>query len=129
MSTTTNLAVIDDDRMVRDSLASLLRSYGYSCHCFESAEIFLKSVQFPRIQCVLTDIQMPGLSGWQLAEILNASCASTPIILMTASLAFGHGVQARPSNVLGVLAKPFDSVELIDLLEQALSLVCQRYRS
>ena len=79
------IAVVDDDQAVREGTETLLRSMGYSASTFASAEEFLKSKQFSNTSCLITDLQMPGLSGLDLQDLLIARGHRIPII-------FHHGL-------------------------------------
>ena len=115
------ICVIDDDESMRASLEGLLRSLGYAVRCFDSAEAFLGSPARERCACVISDVQMPGMSGLDLQEKLRAARIATPFIFITA---FGEGqVQARAMNGGAVcfLRKPFDADALIGCLNRALA--------
>ena len=60
------VAVVDDDSAVRVAISSLLRSAGYRCATFDSAEVFLASGRVSEIDCLLLDIRMPGMSRLDL---------------------------------------------------------------
>ena len=66
----TLVSIVDDDESVRDSLKSLVRSFGYSVETFGSAAEFLESSQVENTDCLVTDVQMPGLSGVELQNRL-----------------------------------------------------------
>jgi FixJ family two-component response regulator len=114
------IAVIDDDENVRVSLDSLLRSLGYSVHLFDSAEQFLASRSIEAMNCLVSDIQMPGASGLQMYEQLLSAGHSTPVIFITAS---AHQAPRQAAQKLGAccyLSKPFDDEQLIACLDIAL---------
>src|ERR1700733_16034967 len=77
------IGVIDDDESVRDALGSLLRSAGYKCEVFPSAEAFLESGRLTATDCVVLDVQMPGLSGLELHLRLREMRCSVPVIFVT----------------------------------------------
>ena len=68
------IAVVDDDPLVRSATTSLLRSFGYDCCGFNSAEEFLRGDRRD-YDCVVSDIQMPGMSGVELAHLLKEAIA------------------------------------------------------
>ena len=74
--------VVDDDEAVREAMKSLVRSLGYNASTFGSAEEFLTS-QFSNASCIITDLQMPGLSGLDLQDLLIARGHRFPIIFIT----------------------------------------------
>jgi CheY-like chemotaxis protein len=77
------IGVVDDDESVRDALSRLLRSAGYKCAVFSSSQDFLDSGP-PETDCLLLDIQMPGLSGLELQAKLREMDRGVPIIFVTA---------------------------------------------
>src|SRR5580704_341930 len=77
------IAIVDDDEPVRDATKSLVRSLGYHASTFASAHDFLKSDQVNDTSCLITDVQMPGLSGLDLQDRLVARGHCIPIIFMT----------------------------------------------
>ena len=87
MSTTTNLyvAIVDDDDSVCRSVGRLLRAAGMNPIGYLSAEAFLADTKRPRFDCLLLDIQLPGLTGIELCERLAAGGSKTPVIYLTAS--------------------------------------------
>ncbi|WP_309229307.1 response regulator [Novosphingobium sp. NBM11] len=113
------IAVIDDDARVRASTASLLRSLGYAAMAYASVEDFLGSTE-TAIDCVLTDLQMPGLTGLDLGAALRERGASVPVILMTAFPSPGVRAKARMLKMAGFLEKPLHPDRLLDVLRQAL---------
>lgn len=114
------ICVIDDDESMRASLEGLLRSLGHAVRCFASAEAFLGSPAHTHCACVISDVQMPGMSGLDLQEKMRAARIATPFIFITA---FGEGqARARAMNggALCFLRKPFDADALIACLSRAL---------
>src|SRR5260370_19706100 len=78
------IAIIDDDESVRVTTDSLVRSLGYVVRTFASAEEFLGSERVDDFACVITDVQMPGMSGVQLQDHLRAQGSRVPFIFFTA---------------------------------------------
>lgn len=110
-NTTPLIAIIDDDDDVRTSLQDLLRSIGYSAELFRTADAFLSSSRDTQVDCVISDIQMPGTSGLELARVMQARMI--PIILITAFPTLEVTQQARAAGVKRLLVKPFDTRDLI----------------
>jgi FixJ family two-component response regulator len=111
------ISVIDDDYFVRESIDNLVRSLGYEVAAFESAEQFLESGLLPETSCVITDLQMPGLSGLDLQHYLIAQGHRTPVIFVTADPEERFRRRALDAGALGFLGKPFDEEALINCLE------------
>src|SRR6476620_987503 len=77
------IAIVDDNDALREGMKSLLRSLGYSVSKFGSAVEFLNSEQLSNTSCLITDVQMPGLSGLDLQDQLIARGHRIPIIFIT----------------------------------------------
>jgi CheY-like chemotaxis protein len=78
------ISIVDDDESVREATTGLVRSFGYVVATFASAEEFLQSDRVRDTSCLISDIQMPGLSGFELQDRLNAAGHRVPIIFITA---------------------------------------------
>jgi len=115
------ISIIDDDEFVRSSVRSLVRSLGLGACTFASAEEFLKSQRVDDTFCVITDLQMPGLSGIELQRLLLAQGRRIPIIFVTAFPEDRIRAQAMDSGALGFLSKPFECQALVNLLDKALA--------
>jgi FixJ family two-component response regulator len=116
------IAVIDDDISFREALAGLIKSLGYPTAAYASADEFLRAPPDPAPSCLVVDINMPGMSGFELHARLAASGPSAPVIFMTSALDDRTAARAMSAGAVGVLGKPFDREELIARLEQALDL-------
>jgi FixJ family two-component response regulator len=116
------ISVIDDDESMRSALATLLRSAGYDSRDFESAEEFLGCADAERSACIITDIQMPGMSGIDLKEHLNARQWSVPVIMLTARHEPSLEQRAIASGAAYFLRKPFDAAVLIRCIEGVIKL-------
>ena len=84
MPRTAVIAIVDDDLSVREALTSLVRSLGFVAMTFESAEDLLKSRRRRSLSCMIADVQMPGMTGFELHNRLVASGKPIPTILITA---------------------------------------------
>ncbi len=114
----TLIAVIDDEQVVRETLQDLLESLGYGTVLFGTADSFLASDAARHVDCIISDIQMAGTTGLQLARLMKP--AEVPIILITAFPTAEVEQQARTAGVRRLLVKPFDSDDLIAELERLL---------
>src|SRR6516165_4213835 len=115
------ISIIDDDDSVREATKGLVRSLGYGVATFASAEGFLQSNQINDTECVISDVQMPGLSGVELQSQLIADGNRTPIIFLTASLEERTRARALKAGAIGVLSKPFNEERLIEYIHTALA--------
>jgi FixJ family two-component response regulator len=114
------IAIVDDDHAVREAMKVLLRSLGYSASTFGSAEEFLNSEQVNDTSCLITDVQMPGLSGIDLQDRLIAGGHRICIIFITAYSDENVRMRAMKAGALAFLTKPINQHHLIDHLEKAL---------
>ena len=114
------VAVVDDDESVRDALSNLLASLDLGVATFASAEAFLASPACRDAACLITDVQMPGMSGLDLQRHLAASGNRIPVILITAFPRDHLRQQADAEGAFGFFAKPFDGRLMIDCIERAL---------
>jgi FixJ family two-component response regulator len=115
------IAIIDDDASLRLALVGLVRSLGYRATGFGSAEEFLAADNAGESACIVTDIQMPGLSGIELKLKLNQDGNPAPVIMITARTEQGLRDRAFASGAVCVLQKPFAAEALIACLEKALA--------
>lgn len=114
------IVIIDDDEEVRAAIENLLQSYGFGSHTFASAEEFLASSLLERTDCLITDLQMPGMSGVDLQATLVQKGHQLPMIFITAFPAERLRRQVEASGAVGYLSKPFDAGMLMDCVNAAL---------
>jgi FixJ family two-component response regulator len=114
------ISIIDDDPSIRAATDGLVRSLGYRAAAFASAEDYLQSDRLDETSCVISDVQMPGLSGVELQSLLIARGNHTPIIFMTAFPEERIRRRALEAGAIGFLSKPFDEERLIEHLQTAL---------
>jgi FixJ family two-component response regulator len=112
------IAIVDDDEAIREATQGLLKAVGYGTEAFPSAEDFLASTRLSEVQCLITDIQLGGMSGLQLQRQLGSSGFTAPIIVMTAFPEDGR--RALAAGALCVLAKPFVKDDLLSHIRLAL---------
>lgn len=102
------ISIVDDDESIRMALSSLIRSMGWAPHAFDSAQAFLDSGIIPAVSCLISDIQMPGMTGLELQQRLLADGHRLPIVFITA---FGSDAVRREAMDHGAaqfLLKPLD---------------------
>jgi len=112
--------IVDDDELIRDSLAQLVKSVGLIADTFPSAQSFLDAELSGKPSCLVLDIRMPGMSGLDLQDELEKRDFSIPIIFIT-----GHGtvpmsVRAMKAGAVDFLQKPFEDQELLDTIHHAI---------
>jgi FixJ family two-component response regulator len=114
------ISIVDDDEPVRDATKSLVRSLGYHACTFGSADDFLKSEQLHDTSCLITDVQMPGLSGLDLQDRLVARGHCIPIIFMTGYPDDNVRARAMMAGAVCFLNKPLREDHFIGCIEKAL---------
>ena len=113
------IAIVDDDKSVRESTKALVRSLGYAARTFLSAEEFLRS-DLDDTNCLILDVQMKGLSGIDLQERLIGEGRRMPIIFVTAVLDERIRNQVLEAGAIDILSKPFSDTRLAGCLVSAL---------
>src|SRR5262245_36886400 len=112
--------VVDDDDDVRVSIAELLRSAGLRAEAFATAQEFLSRERGEGPSCLVLDLQIPGMDGLDVQRELARSGESMPIIFLTAHGDIRTTVKAMNSGAVEFLTKPFDDVNLLDVIHEAL---------
>ena len=113
--------VVDDDAPLRRALRRLLRAAGFDVETFESAEAFLAARHASPPDCLVLDIRLGALSGFDLYDRLRASGLSAPVIFITGHDDAATREQARKIDAAGYIRKPFDETSLISAIEAAIS--------
>ena len=120
MSKSPIVSIVDDDESVRAAMESLARSLGFVAFAFESAEDFLRSPRVDDSACLITDVQMPGMSGLALQDRLIEQGRRIPIIFITAFPEEASRIRAEAGGALAFLEKPLGSGAMRELLRHAL---------
>ncbi len=112
--------LIDDDRMIREGMQSLIRSVGLRVQTFASAQEFLQAKRPDGPSCLVLDVRMPGVSGLELQRKLSEAKIRIPIIFLT-----GHGdipmsVRAMKDGAHEFLTKPVRGQDLLDAVQKAI---------
>jgi two-component system response regulator FixJ len=117
--------VIDDDDAVRDSLAMLLSAAGHAVRAYPSAQAFLDRLDGLESGCVVTDVQMPGISGLELLAQLSARSGEFPVIVLTGLADVAMAVEALKNGAADFIEKPFDGDVLLAAVRAALARLSQ----
>jgi FixJ family two-component response regulator len=112
--------VVDDDPLVRDSVADLLGSAGFAAETFGSAMEFIRAKRPDVSACLILDVELPDLSGLDLQTDLAKSGVEVPIIFLTGHGDIPRSVRAMKAGAVEFLTKPFRGEELVDAVRQAL---------
>ena len=114
------VAVVDDDRSVLRSLEYLLESADYSVRLFDSAAAFLASGELRDVDCLISDVDMPGIEGFELLRQVRAARPGLPVILITGYPETLERLPALDGSVSRVFTKPFQGPELLAALAQSI---------
>jgi FixJ family two-component response regulator len=115
------ISIIDDDESMREAIKCLVKSLGYTAEAVASAQEFLSSCHVRRTSCLITDMQMPGMTGLDLYQRLSTSGKAIPTILITAYADDGVRERALSAGVIGYLSKPFEEDDLLACIRSALT--------
>jgi two-component system, LuxR family, response regulator FixJ len=112
--------IVDDDPLVRSMIAALVAAAGLSAEAFASAQDFLSEFDPSLPGCLICDVSMPGMSGLELQQELNARGAPLAVIFITAKGDVPTAVSAMHHGAFDYLLKPFEEHVLIDCVRTAL---------
>ena len=108
--------IVDDDESVRRSLKLLMVSYGFAVDTFSSAEEYFKVVPNSTKCCLVLDIHMPGLNGWDALKRLTEAGYNHPVIVITADKDESFREKALKAGAVGFLQKPFGDHYLLHMV-------------
>jgi FixJ family two-component response regulator len=114
------ISIVEDDDLFLDSMIRLLRSLGYTVKAFPSAANFLASRSLDETACLITDINMPSMTGWELYARLGELGHKIPTILVTAYPNEAARSRALKDGIVCYLRKPFDDNDLADCVQKAI---------
>jgi len=114
------VAIVDDDDSICRSLSRLLQTANFRPVCYPSAQAFLDDWKHPRFDCLLLDIQMPGMSGIELKEHLNQAGSLLPVIYVTAHEDSEARQKALASGCDGYFRKIAPGSEILDAIRRAI---------
>ena len=118
------IAIVDDDESFRRATTSFVRSLGYGTAAFDSAEAFLKSERINDADCLITDVQMPGMTGLELATHLSSEIAGAPAIIFI-SAHDEYALKAFDVHALDYLLKPVRASRLAESIQRVCGLRMQ----
>ena len=113
------VAVVDDDRSVLRSLQYLLESADYGIRLFSSGMELLDSGCVPEIDCLISDVDMPGMEGYELMRVVHTVRPELPVILITGYPDTLRGL-GSPSDGPRCFTKPFNGPELLAAVSEAI---------
>ncbi len=112
------IAVVDDEESVRKALVRVLQAAGFSARAFASGTEFLNSWHFARPDCLVLDLQMPGLSGVEVQQSLKTAGANFPIVIITAHDSPTLREECISAGAVEYLCKPLDIQALIQAVSR-----------
>ena len=115
------VAIVDDDKSIRNATQNLLTAAGFSTAAFEDAQSFLGSASRDQASCVVTDMRMPGMTGLELYQELVTSGHPIPTVIITAHPEDVTQARAREAGITCYLIKPFTPDELLECVGEALA--------
>jgi FixJ family two-component response regulator len=115
------VAIVDDDKSIRNATQDLLKAAGFSTATFEDAESFLGSASRASAACVVADMRMGGMTGVKLYQELVASGHAIPTVIITAHPEELTQARAREAGITCCLTKPFTPDELLECVHEALA--------
>jgi FixJ family two-component response regulator len=115
------ISIVEDDAAVRAAMENLVRSLGFDVYTFASAEEFLQSYRMAETACLISDVQMPNMSGVELQAHLADRGFSIPTIFMTAFPDESVKRRAMDAGAVGFLHKPFNGKALSQCILDAFS--------
>ena len=115
------VAIVDDDKSIRNATSDLLKAAGYAPAAFEDAESFLGWPARASVACLVADMRMPGMSGLDLYVTLAAAGHAIPTVIITAHPEELTQSRARAAGIGCYLSKPFAPDELLECVAEALA--------
>jgi FixJ family two-component response regulator len=114
------IAIVDDEESVRSALARLIRAAGFDVITFSSGADFLASLRERQPDCVLLDLRMPHMSGFDVQQGLSDAGMKLPVVLISSDDAPTSKTRALEQGACAYLLKPFDSGIVLNAIEAAL---------
>jgi FixJ family two-component response regulator len=114
------ISIVDDDASIREALKSLMRSVQYDVEAFASAEEFLASERVDGTDCLILDVYLPGMNGFELQSRLNAERRGIPIVFITAHADEPSRQRALSGGAVELLAKPVRRETLFNAIRLAM---------
>ncbi|MGM5033449.1 response regulator transcription factor [Tardiphaga sp. 803_E3_N1_3] len=113
------VAVIDDDKGIREALDGMLRSVGLQVECFASAQEFLAKDDRDKFGCIVLDVHLPGRNGLDFLDDLAALHVTTPVIVISGFADVPMSVRAMKAGAIEFLTKPVRAMDLLAAVEAA----------
>jgi FixJ family two-component response regulator len=119
---TTRIAVVDDDASIRKAIMRVLETSSYKVHTFASAREFIDNLHHGIPECLITDLQMPNMTGLELQSHLARSGVKIPTIVITAFDEPGVREKCTVAGAIAYLLKPIRKAVLMDAINKAIEI-------
>lgn len=119
-ATPPHISIVDDDASIREALMSLMRSVRFDAEAFASAEEFLASGRSAHTSCLILDVYLPGMNGFELQSRLNTDRPGVPIVFITAHADEASRQRALKSGAVNLLGKPVRRDALFKAIQSAI---------
>ena len=114
------VSIVDDDESLRRSVGNLLRSVGFRVETFASPEAFLQSIHQEQTGCLVLDLRMPGMNGFDLLRHLADTSSRIPTVILTAHGDDEARQRSLQAGAVAFLTKPFNGNALLEAVRTAL---------
>jgi FixJ family two-component response regulator len=115
------IACVDDDESVGEAIKEMLMALDLNAEAYSSAEEFLRSGRLDQTACLITDVSMHGMSGFQLMKHLAALGYKIPTVVVTAYANKKTRANAVSAGAIGFLPKPVSKQELLACIQLAMN--------
>ena len=119
-SVDTLIAIVDDEESVRKALSRLIRAAGFGVETYASGADFLRAVEQRPPHCVVLDLRMPHISGFDVLRALKQADARVPVVIITGDDSPESRAEALGQGAKAYLRKPVDEAMLIDAIQTAI---------
>ena len=116
-----HISIVDDDASIREALKSLMRSVRLNVEAFASAEEFLASGSVDDTSCLILDVYLPGMNGFELQNYLNEKHRNIPIVFITAHADEPSRQRALKAGAVDLLSKPVRREPLFKAIQAAIN--------
>ena len=113
------IAVVDDDQRIGESLNELLESAGYAVRLFASAEALLERDHLAEIDCIISDIDLPKIDGFELLHLVHGARPKLPVMLITGHPELVDRLSPIGRSCYRLFSKPFAAEELLGAVNDA----------
>jgi FixJ family two-component response regulator len=114
-----HISIVDDDASIREALKSLMRSVRFAVDAYGSAEEFLASERVNNTACLILDVYLPGMNGFELQNHLKAEGRAIPIIFITAHSDDASRQRALKGGAIDFFSKPVRREVLLKAIQSA----------